>query len=410
MGDTVTHRYQQRQVFTASAYLLLRLKEVIFGDDYIYPLKAKIDYPQYDGHLDSYLGFCVLNTIIQAPLFIIKAVYYYSNPNINHGTVFIFSIFIVLVFTVNMLIMWYILYLKWKDTKDRSGKYFDLICLYQQLFLLTMLLFYSLKLVSQLFRQDVCMRLTNENFYKYNFMCNYLETGVPFRSTALLLFAPFSAQAMFRAINFRLYVYAWLYITSIIISIGLSMTLAQSIPLFFTLSLFMFVFFQNDLVLINNEILMEQYWTDMSRRSEAAVEWQTTDDDLKVTTGMLNDDGRCLDLEAQRGHVNNERVLSGVDVEELRSINTSSSEGNGSALLNLANQLDVERKWAFLELNDKGMYKDKYIELSSLCGGVSNHLPQPLRLRRQDRHLKLSGDLDEANERSVLLWTEELCS
>jgi hypothetical protein len=394
MGDT--HRYQQRQVLAGSAYLQLRLKELIYGDDVIYPLKAKIDYPQYYGHLDSYLGFCVLNTIIQMPLFIIKAIYYYSDPNIEYGTVFIFSIFIVLMFTVNMFIMWYILYLKWTDTNDRSGKYLDLICRCQQLFLATMLTFYSLKLVSQLFRQDRCMKLTNDNFYKYNFMCNYLDTGVPFRSTALLLFAPYSAQAMFKGINFRLYVYAWLYITSIIISIGLSMTLAQSIPLYFTLSLFIFVFFHNDLVLINNEILMEQYWTDMSRRSEV-VEWQT--DDLKVTS-MLNDG--CLDVEAQRGYAN-ERV-SGGDVE-LRSINTS-SEVNDSALLNLANQIDVERKWTFLE--NVEMYKDNYIELSSLCR--TSNRPQPLRLQRQDRQLKLSGDLDEANERSVLLWMDELCS
>ena len=91
-------------------------------------------------------------------------------------------------------------------------KYLDLICYYQQLFLVTMLMFYSLKLVSQLFRQDRCMKLTNDNFYKYNFMCNYIDTGVPFRSTALLLFAPYSAQAMIRGINFRSYVYAWLYI------------------------------------------------------------------------------------------------------------------------------------------------------------------------------------------------------
>lgn len=117
------------------------------------------------------------------------------------------------------------MYLKWNDAKDRSGKYLDLICYYQQLFLVTMLMFYSLKLVSQLFRQDRYMKLTNDNFYKYNFMCNYIDTGVPFRSKALLLFAPYSAQAMFRGINFRLYVYAWLYFTSIIISIGLSMTL-----------------------------------------------------------------------------------------------------------------------------------------------------------------------------------------
>jgi hypothetical protein len=42
------------------------------------------------------------------------------------------------------------------------------------------------------------------------------------------------------------------------------------------------------------------------------------------------------------------------------------SEVNDSALLNLANLLDVERKWAFLE--NLEMYKDKYIELSSrLC-------------------------------------------
>lgn len=387
----------QRQVFTASTYLRLRLKEIIYGNDCIYPLKANVDYPQYYGHLDSYLGFCVLNTIIQAPLFIFKAIYYYSDPRIKYGPVFIFSIFIVLVFTMNMLIMWYILYLKWKFTKDRSGKYLDLICIYQQLFLVTLLLFYSLRLVSQLFRQDRCMELTNDNFYKYNFMCNYLDTGVPFRSTALLLFAPFIVQAMFRAISFRLYVYAWLYITSIIISIGLSMTLAQSIPLYFTLSMFIFVFFQNDLVLINHDILVEQYWTDMSRRSEA-VEWQT--DDLKVTS-MLNDDG-CLDMEAQKGHVSEK--MPDVDIE-LRSINTSSKE-NGSVLLNLANQLDVERKWAFLE--NVGMFKDKYIELSSLCG--ASNRPQPLRLRRQDRQLKLSGDLDEANERSVMLWMDELCS
>jgi len=45
--------------------------------------------------------------------------------------------------------------------------------------------------------------------------------------------------------------------------------------------MFIFVFFHNDLMLINNEILMEQYWTDMSRRSEA-VEWQT--DYLKATS------------------------------------------------------------------------------------------------------------------------------
>ena len=90
---------------------------------------------------------------------------------------------------------------------------------------------------------------------------------------------------------------------------------------------------------------------------------------------------------------------------QLRSINTSSKE-NGSVLLNLANQLDVERKWAFLE--NVGMFKDKYIELSSLCG--ASNRPQPLRLRRQGRQLKLSGDLDEANERSVMLWMDELCS
>ena len=42
---------------------------------------------------------------------------------------------------------------------------------------------------------------------------------------------------------------------------------------------------------------------------------------------------------------------------------------NDSALLILANLLDVERKWAFLE--NVEMYKDKYIELSSLCGVVS---------------------------------------
>jgi len=81
------------------------------------------------------------------------------------------------------------------------------------------------------------------------------------------------------------------------------------------------------------------------------------------------------------------------------------SEVNDSALLNLANLLDVERKWAFLE--NVEMYKDKYIELSSLCG-TSNGL-QALRLQRQDRQLKLSGDLDEVNERSVLLWMDELC-
>lgn len=396
MGDNFTHRYQQRQVLAGSTYLLLRLKELIYGDDVIYTLKAKFNYPQYYGHLDSYLGFCVLNMIIQTPLFMIKAIYYYSDPSTKYGTVFIFSIFIVLVFTVNMFIMWYIMYLMWNDTKDRSGKYLDLIGRCQQLFFVTMLIFYSLKLVSQLFRQDRCMKLTNDNFYKYNFMCNYIDTGVPFRSTALLLFAPYSAQAMFRGINFRLYMYAWLYITSIVISIGSSMTLAQSIPLYFTLSLFIFVFFHNDLVLINNEILMEQYWTDMSRRSEV-VQWQT--DDLRATS-MLN--GGYLDVKAQKLHAN-ERV-SGVDVE-LRSINTS-SEVNDSALLNLANQLDVERKWAFLENVD--MYKDKYIELSSLCG--TSNLPQPLRLQRQDRQLKLSGDRDEANERSVLLWMDELCS
>ena len=68
------------------------------------------------------------------------------------------------------------------------------------------------------------------------------------------------------------------------------------------------------------------------------------------------------------------------------------SEVNDSALLNLANLLDVERKWAFLE--NVEMHKYKYIiELSSLWG-TSNGL-QPLRLQRQDRQLKLSGDLDE---------------
>jgi hypothetical protein len=42
------------------------------------------------------------------------------------------------------------------------------------------------------------------------------------------------------------------------------------------------------------------------------------------------------------------------------------SEVYDSALLILANLLDVERKWAFLE--NLEMYKDKYIELSSrLC-------------------------------------------
>lgn len=48
--------------------------------------------------------------------------------------------------------------------------------------------------------------------------------------------------------------------------------------------MFIFVFFHNDLMLINNEILMEQYWTDMSRRNEV-VEWQT--DDLKATSMWL---------------------------------------------------------------------------------------------------------------------------
>lgn len=67
----------------------------------------------------------------------------------------------------------------------------------------------------------------------------------------------------------------------------------------------------------------------------------------------------CFDVEAQQMHVN-ERV-SDVDVE-LYIV-------NDSALLILANLLDVERKWAFLE--NVEMYKDKYIELSSLCGVVS---------------------------------------
>jgi len=400
--EITAHVHRPAKPLTISDYCLLRLYDTIFDGERINrsslsEVLSKKDFVEhYYGHLDSYLGFCVLNTIIQAPLFIIKAVYYYSDPSIQYGTVFVFSIFIVVVFTLNMLIMWYILYLKWKDARDLSGKYLNLICYYQQLFFLTTLLFYSLKLLSQLFRQDGCMKLTNDNFFKYNFMCNYLDTGVPFRSTALLLFAPFTVQAMFRAINFRLYVYAWLYITSVVISIGLSMTLAQSIPLYFTLSLFIFVFFQNDLALINHEILMEQYWIGMSRRSEAA---ESQAGDLKVTSRLHNG---CSDIEAQNGHVS-ERVLD-MDVE-LRSVKTS-SDGNGSALVNLANQLDVERKWTFLE--NVGMYKDNYIKLSSLCSASSR--PQPLRLRRQDRQLKLSGDLEEANERSVLLWMNELSS
>ena len=62
--------------------------------------------------------------------------------------------------------------------------------------------------------------------------------------------------------------------------------------------MFIFVFFHNDLMLINNEILMEQYWTDMSRRSEV-VGWQT--DDLKATSMWLSRCGGATDACEREG-------------------------------------------------------------------------------------------------------------